>query len=177
MEKKKKQLEEWGFKSIHTSMGEMFADNLYWEDLVETTNEIGAEIYLLKKRDGERVYSVLGQQYDKYDRKEDFNDKCVEIFDYNGYEEWEREELFYDIFVRCIRPRLEDAMDRDDANDMLNTLRDFDRIKKFVERELNHDREILVIDEYLSADVIERYPTWWHEDVWEYRMALRLKED
>jgi hypothetical protein len=176
MEKKKKQLEEWGFKSIPTSMGEMYTDHLYWEDLVESANVIGAEIFLLKKRDGERVYQSLGRQFDKHDRVDDFNDKCVDVFFY--HEEWE-EDTIREVFERCIRHRLEDAMSKGESgtDDMLYTLNDFDRIKKFVEEEFNYDREILIIDEYLSADVIERYPTLWYEDVWEYRMALKLNEE
>lgn len=177
MEKKKKQLEEWGFKSIPTSMGEMYTDHLYWEDLVESANEIGAEIYLLKKRDGERVYNVLGQQHDKHDRVDDFNDKCVDVFFY--HEEWEEEDTIREVFERCIRHRLEDAMSKGEGgtDDIFNTLKDFDQIKQLIYDEFYCERFVLVIDEYLNCNVIERYPTLWYEDVWEYRMALKLTED
>lgn len=174
---KKKQLEAWGFHSIHTSMGEMFADNLDWEDLVETAEEIGAEIYLLKKRNGERVYNVLGQQYDKHDRVDDFNDKCVDVFFY--HEEWEEEDTIREVFERCIRHRLEDAMSKGElgTDDMLDILKDFDRIKEYITEYLTSNRFVLTVDEYLNCDVIERYPTLWYDDVYEYSMALKLTED
>lgn len=177
MEKKKKQLEEWGFKSIPTSMGEMFVDHLYWEDLVESANEIGAEIYLLKKRNGERVYQSLGRQFDKYDRVEDFDNKCVDVFFY--HDEWEDEDTIKEVFEQCIRHRLEEAMTKgeDGTDDMLDTLKEFDRIKEYIFKYLTSTHFILTIDEYLNCDVIERYPTLWYDDVWEYRMALKLTED
>lgn len=177
MEKKKKQLEEWGFKSIPTSMGEMFADNLDWEDLVESANEIGAEIYLLKKRNGERVYQSLGRQFDKHDRVEDFNDKCVEVFFY--HDEWDEEDTTREVFEQCIRPHLEYALTKGEegTDDMLDTLNDFDRIKEYITEYLTSNRFVLTVDEYLICDVIERYPTIWYEDVWEYRMALKLTEE
>lgn len=177
MEKKKKQLEEWGFKSIPTSMGEMFADNLDWEDLVDTANEIGGEIYLLKKRNGERVYNVLGQQHYKHDRVDDFNDKCVDVFFF--HEEWDEEDTIREVFEQCIRPRLEDALTKGEngTDDMLDTLNDFDRIKKHIVDYLTSNSYILTVDEYLMCDVIERYPTIWYEDVWEYRLALKLSTE
>lgn len=177
MEKKKKQLEEWGFKSIHTSMGEMFADNLDWEDLVESANEIGAEIFLLKKRKGEQVYNILGQQHDKHDRVDDFNDKCVDVFFY--HEEWEEDDTIREVFERCIRHRLEDAMTRGKSgtDDMLDTLNEFDRIKEYITEYLTSNRFVLTVDEYLNCDVIERFPTLWYDDVYEYCMALKLTED
>lgn len=177
MEKKKKQLEAWGFNSIHTSMGEMFADNLYWEELVETAEEIGAEIYLLKKRNGERVYQSLGRQFDKHDRVDDFNDKCVDVFFY--HEEWEEDDTIREVFERCIRHRLEDAISKGESgtDDMFDTLNDFDRIKEYITEYLTSNRFVLTVDEYLNCDVIERFPTLWYDDVYEYCMALKLTED
>ena len=172
--KKKDYLEECGYISKATTLGEMFVGFDEWEDLSEMANEVGGEIYLLKKQKGERVYQSLGLQYDKYDRVDDFNDKCVDVFFY--HDEWAEEDTIKEVFETCIRHRIEDALTKgeDGTDNMLDTLNDFDRIKEYITEYLTSNSYILTVDEYLSCDVIERYPTIWFEDVWEYRMALKL---
>ena len=173
---KKDYLEECGYISKATTLGEMFVGFDEWEELAEMAEDIGGEIYLLKKRKGERVYQSLGRQFDKHDRVDDFNDTCVDVF---FYREWDEENTIREVFERCIRHRLEDAMTRgvSGTDDMLDTLNDFDRIKEYITEYLTSNRFVLTVDEYLSCDVIERYPTLWYEDVWEYRMALKLTEE
>lgn len=169
---KKDYLEECGYISKATTLGEMFVGFDEWEELAEMAEDIGGEIYLLKKRKGERVYQSLGRQFDKHDRVDDFNDTCVEVFYYNL---WENDTI-REVFFRCIQHRLEDAMTKNEdcADDMLDILKDFERAKRYIKDYLTSDKYVLTIDEYLNCDVIERYPTLWYEDVWEYRMALKL---
>lgn len=176
MEKNKDYLLECGYRSVATSLGEMFVGFDEWEELSEMAEDIGGEIYLLKKRKGERIYQSLGRQYNKYDRVDVFNDKCVDVFFY--HDEWDGEDTIREVFEQCIRPRLEDAFTKGEegTDDMLDTLNDYDRIKRYIVNYLTSNSYILTVDEYLSCDVIERYPTIWYEDVWEYRMALKLTE-
>lgn len=172
MEKKKTYLLECGYRSIATTLGEMFVGFDEWEEISEMANEVGGEIYLLKMRKGERVYQSLGRQYGKHDRVDDFNDKCVDIF---YYDEWEYNTI-RDVYHTCFKHRLEEAISKDEegADDMVDILEDFNRAKKYVNEYLTSEDNILIINEYLSCDVIERYPTIWYDDVWEYRMALKL---
>lgn len=172
MEKKDYLLEECGYRSVATSLGEMFVGYDEWEEMEEMANEVGGEIYLLKKRNGERVYQTLSRQHDKHDRVDDYNDKCVDIF---YYDEWEGNTI-RDVYHTCFKHRLEEAMSHDEegVDDIIEILKEFNRAKKYIEDYLTSEDSILTIDEYLSCDVIERYPTIWHEDVYEYRMALKL---
>lgn len=172
MEKKKDYLEECGYRSVATTSGEMFVGYDEWEDLSEIATEVGGEIYLLKKRKGERVYQSLGHEYDKHDRVDDFSDKCVDIF---YYDEWE-DNTIRDVYHTCFKHRLEDAMSKneDGVDDMLDIIKDFRRAVEYIKSYLTSDSYILTVDEYLCCDVIERYPTIWYDDVWEYRMALKL---
>lgn len=168
----KNYLEEYGYRSVATSVGEMFVGFDNWNELEETAKEVGGEIYLLKKRNGERVYQSLGRQYDKYDRVDDFNDKCVDIFYYDEWEEYTIREVYRTSF----RHRLEDAMsnDEDGVEYMLDILKDFKRAKSYIFEFLTSDDYILIINESLSCDVIERYPMIWYDDVYEYRIALKM---
>lgn len=174
MEKKKEVLQEIHeyCKSVSTGLGEMFVGYDSWNELADDAEVVGGEIYLLRKKNGEHDYQVLGRQYEPYDRVNDFNNQCVDIFCYDKWEGCTIREVYH----TCFKHLLEEAMSKeeDDIDEMVDILKDFASVKKEIRDHLTSDEYILTIDKYLNSDVVERYPMVWFEDVWEYRIALKL---
>lgn len=177
MEKKKEVLNEIReyCKSVSTGLGEMFVGYDNWNELADDADVVGGEIYLLRKKNGEHEYQVLGRQYEPYDRVNDFNNKCVDIFRYDDWEGYTIREVYH----TCFKHRLEEAMsnDEDGIDDLIDILKDFASVKKEIRDYLTSDEYILTIDEYLNSNVIERYSMVWFEDVYEYRIALKLPDE
>lgn len=160
-------------KSVSTGLGEMFVGYDNWNELAADADVVGGEIYLLRKKNGEHEYKVLGRQYDKYDRVDDFDNKCVDVFEYNS-----RDVItLQDVYNRCFDHRYEEALYHHDFEAFKDLADDFKIIENYIDEYLTSDEYFLTINEYLSPDVIERYPMVWYEDVYEYRMALKLTED
>lgn len=174
MEKKKEVLNEIHeyCKSVSTGLGEMFIGYDEWFDIVDDAEFLDGEIYLLKRRNGERVYQVVCHQYEKYDRINDFNDKCVDVFEYNSQEVI----TLQDVYNRCFDHRYEEALYHHDFEAFKDLADDFKRIENYIDEYLTSEY-FLAINEYLSPDVVERYPMVWFEDVYEYRIALKLPSE
>jgi hypothetical protein len=160
-------------KSVSTSLGKMFIGYDCWNEIDDDANVVDGEIYLLRKKNGEHEYQVLGRQYEPYDRVNDFADECVEIFEYNNHEI----ATLQDVFNRCFEHRYEDALYRKDFEAIKDITDDFKRCENYIDEYLTSDEYFLTISEYLTPDVVERYPMVWFEDVYEYRIALKLPED
>jgi hypothetical protein len=175
MEKKKEVLNEIReyCKSVSTGLGEMFVGYDTWNEIADDADVVGGEIYLLRKRNGEHEYQVLGRQYEPYDRVNDFADECVDVFQYNE----NTDELLEDVFDRCFKHRYEDAIYMNDYNAVKDLTDDFKYCEDMIDDFLTSDAYVLTISEYLNCDVVERYPMVWFEDVYEYRIALKLPDE
>lgn len=157
-------------KSVSTGLGEMFVGYDNWNELAADADVVGGEIYLLRKKNGEHEYQVLGRQYDKYDRVDDFDNKYVDVFEYNS-----RDVItLQDVYNRCFDHRYEEALLKRDFEAFKDLADDFKIIENYIDEYLTSDEYFLTINEYLSPDVVERYPMVWFEDVYEYRIALKL---
>lgn len=175
MEKKKEVLNEIReyCKSVSTGLGEMFVGYDNWNELADDADVVGGEIYLLRKKNGEHEYQVLGRQYKPYDRVNDFADEYVAVFQY--YEN--TEELLEDVFDKCFKHRYEDAIYQNDCDAVKDLTDDLKRCEDMINDFFTSDSFILTVDEYLNCDVVERYPMVWFEDVYEYRIALKLPDE
>jgi hypothetical protein len=151
----------------------MFVGYDTWNEIADDADVVGGEIYLLRKRNGEHEYQVLGRQYEPYDRVNDFADECVDVFQYNE----NTDELLEDVFDRCFKHRYEDAIYMNDYEAVKDLTDDFKYCEDMIDDFLTSDAYVLTISEYLNCDVVERYPMVWFEDVYEYRIALKLPDE
>ena len=175
MEKKKEVLNEIReyCKSVSTGLGEMFVGYDNWNELADDADVVGGEIYLLRKKNGEHEYQVLGRQHEPYDRVNDFADECVAVFKYNE----NTDELLEDVFDRCFKHRYENAIYMNDYEAVKDLTEDFKYCEDMIDDFLTSDAYVLTINDFLNCDVVERYSMVWFEDVYEYRIALKLPDE
>ena len=72
---------------------------------------------------------------------------------------------------------LENAIYMNDYEAVKDLTEDFKYCEDMIDDFLTSDAYVLTINDFLNCDVVERYPMVWFEDVYEYRIALKLPDE
>lgn len=158
------ELERW-CKSVPTNIGEngtMYVRFGDWQEISESAEKTGGEIYMLRKRNGERAYTVLGRQYEPYDRRQDFATTFSKGDDiYEDYYKAIIIEIANEGAIGALEGLVKNASQ---AIRLCEQLTDEEFL--VVYPECDHTTEEMRI-----------YPMEWNEDVYEYAFGLFITEE
>lgn len=158
------ELEKWS-KSVPTNIeenGTMYIRFSDWQEIQESAEKTGGEIYMLRKRNGERQYTVLGRQYEPYDRRRDY--------DYT----FAKGDDIYEDYYKAIIIELAEEGKIGELEEMVENAS-----KAICQCEQLTDEEFLVVCPECGHTTEEHriYPMEWDEDVYEYAFGLFIPSE
>lgn len=158
------ELERW-CKSVPTNIGEngtMYVRFGDWQEISESAEKTGGEIYMLRKRNGERAYKVLGRQYEPYDRRQDFADTFTKGDD---------------IYEDCYKAIIIELAEEGKIGELEELVKNASQAIRLCEQ-LTDDEFLVVCPECGYTTEEHRInPMEWNEDVYEYAFGLFITEE